>query len=185
LELLARPAIAGRDNAPGFQSAGDLIYLLGETSPDFSGSELQWLTRGEAVFAPKAAEKLKAVQDLVAAAKEPGLVASACEVSAGGFAVAMAECLIHGDLLLGAGVFADVFTAGESVTPTAFLFSEKHTRFIVSVSPKHKDSFEELAGGLKPLGSVTSDSTLNIELNEENAISVSVKKLHDTWRTTA
>ena len=168
-----------------FKNAGDFIYLLGDTKPEFGGSELQKLTYDEIFGEPPLInlQKERDIQSLVLAAIQKGLIASAHDISEGGFAVAIAECLMpsDNDYSLGADVFADVFTAGENVTPTAFLFSETQSRFIVSVSPKDKDVFEELAGGISPIGSVTSDGNLDIELNEEKAVSIPVKILQDIW----
>ena len=76
-----------------FKNAGDLIYLLGETKPEFGGSELQKLMEGK-IFgqAPQIdLEVEEKHQKAVLEAIQAGLVASAHDLAEGGLAVALAE----------------------------------------------------------------------------------------------
>ncbi|MCL1885070.1 MAG: phosphoribosylformylglycinamidine synthase subunit PurL [Defluviitaleaceae bacterium] len=159
-----------------FKNAGDFIYILGDSSADFGGSELQKMQSGKIFGAPPAIdlEKEKKNQDIVLSAIRKNLIASAHDVSEGGIAVALAKCLFS-EFTLGADFFA------ESDNPTALLFAESQSRFIVSVSPKDQAAFEELAGGIKPAGSVTSNATLRIEVNGEKLVNVPAKIMHDIW----
>ncbi|MCL2225316.1 MAG: phosphoribosylformylglycinamidine synthase subunit PurL [Defluviitaleaceae bacterium] len=158
-----------------FKNAGDFIYILGDTKPEFGGSELQKLTAGKIFGAPPQLnlDDEKRVQDIVLLSIKSGLVASAHDVSEGGIAVALAECLM-GQLTLGAEVFT------ESDNATAFLFSESQSRFIISVSPKNQAAFENLTDA-KPIGSVTGKGNLRVEIGNEKAINIPVKILHDIW----
>jgi len=168
-----------------FKNAGDFIYLLGETNcekADFGGSELQKMTQGKIFGAPPQIdlEKEKKIQDIVLSAIQKNLIASAHDVSEGGIAVALAECLVSNK------TSEETFTLGASVyatsdNATALLFSESQSRFIVSVSPKNQAAFEELASGIKPFGSVTGDGNLRVEINGEVAIKIPAKILHDIW----
>jgi phosphoribosylformylglycinamidine synthase len=115
----------------------------------------------------------KRVQDLVLNAIKQGLIASAHDVSEGGLAVALAECLFT-DNNLGAQVFAS------SDNATALLFSESQSRFVVSVSPKNQAAFEELAH-VKPFGSVTADGNLRVDVNGEASINLPVEKMFAAW----
>jgi len=181
-----------------FKSAGDFIYILGETNEEYGGSELQKMLHGEIFGVPPQIDLAheKGMQNLILSAIQKGLVTSAHDISEGGISVALAECLMLGAEIgfetdatetsdvpeslnrpakgLGAEVFAEL------VNPTAFLFSESQSRFIVSVSPKNQAAFETLTGA-KPVGSVTAKGNLFIELNCEKVVDVPVKTMHDIW----
>ncbi|MCL2576820.1 MAG: phosphoribosylformylglycinamidine synthase subunit PurL [Defluviitaleaceae bacterium] len=164
-----------------FKNAGDFIYVLGETKSDFGGSELQKLKSGKIFGTPPQIDlaEEKRVQNLVLSAIQQGLVVSAHDISEGGIAVALAECVISekpadGVFTLGAEIFV------QNDNATAFLFSESQSRFIISVSPKNQQTFETLTGA-KPLGSVTGKGNLRVEINGEKAINIPAKILHDIW----
>ncbi|MCL2456646.1 MAG: phosphoribosylformylglycinamidine synthase subunit PurL [Defluviitaleaceae bacterium] len=79
-----------------FKNAGDFIYLLGgETTRDFGGSELQKMLHGKIFGAPPEInlQTEKNAQDILLRAIRAGAVASAHDISEGGFAVAISECL--------------------------------------------------------------------------------------------
>jgi phosphoribosylformylglycinamidine synthase len=164
-----------------FKDAGDFIYVLGETKNEFGGSELQKMKSGKIFGTPPQIDLCEEnrVQKLILSAIQKGLVASAHDVSEGGIAVALAECLVcetPADNIFTCG--AEIFTEHENAT--AFLFSESQSRFVISVSPKNQLAFEELTGA-KPLGSVTGKGNLRIEISGEKAIDIPAKILHDIW----
>src|SRR5690606_28839938 len=106
-----------------FKAAGDLIYLVGETKDEFGGSELQKMTYGK-IFgkAPELDLEVEAkVQKQVLSAIRAGLVASAHDISEGGFAVALAESCMGAK-----GLGAEVEVTGN---PVSALFSESQSRF--------------------------------------------------------
>ncbi len=145
-----------------FKAAGDVIYLVGETGNDFSGSEIQKLLTGKisgTIDFDLDAEKRN--QDFVLAAIKAGLVASAHDLSEGGLAIALAESALAGGF--GVSVSADLTDAQ--------LFSETQGRFVLSVSPEKTAEFEKLAtdGSVSAvkIGTVTDDGGLAI-----NGISV-------------
>ncbi|MET3508408.1 phosphoribosylformylglycinamidine synthase subunit PurL [Halalkalibacter oceani] len=142
-----------------FKQAGDSIYLLGETKPEFGGSELQKLTdgtiSGKAPAIDLTVEK-KRQEQLLAAIKQ-GLVASAHDVAEGGVAVALAECMTDGE------VGASVTLAGEA---TAALFAESQSRFIVTVAKENAAQFEQLVDAQK-IGEVSAGRVLTVK-NEAN-----------------
>jgi len=158
-----------------FKEAGDLIYLLGESRPDFGGSEIQKMIHGE-IFGPPPAIDLdteKRNQNLVLSAIRKGIVRSAHDISEGGFAVALAECLFENEAL---GADIDVSAAHL----TAFLFAESQSRFILSVNPTDKKAFEELTG-LQPIGRVTDDGHLRLRINGSVAIDNLTTKMKKVW----
>ncbi|MFD2216803.1 phosphoribosylformylglycinamidine synthase subunit PurL [Metabacillus endolithicus] len=159
-----------------FKAAGDLIYLVGETKPEFGGSELQKLTQGE-IFGQSPEldlEKESKVLGQISAAIRAKSVASAHDVSEGGVAVALAEPLFGHE-----GLGATVTLQGDA---TAALFSESQTRFILSVKKENKEAFESLVDAVC-IGEVTDSGKLIIS-NEKNEtlVDASVEELKDAWK---
>ncbi|MED4533357.1 phosphoribosylformylglycinamidine synthase subunit PurL [Metabacillus fastidiosus] len=159
-----------------FKEAGDLIYLIGETKPEFGGSELQKLTHGK-IFGKSPSidlNKEKETQAQLLKAIKAGTVASAHDVAEGGAAVAIAESLFGSN-----GLGAEVTLAGEAVSA---LFSESQTRFIVSVKKENKEAFENLVHA-QVIGEVTNTNQLTIK-NEtkQNLVDASVAELKDAWK---
>ena len=157
-----------------FKSAGDLIYLLGETKPEFGGSELQKLMEGK-IFGQSPQIDLevekkhqKAVLDAITA----GLVASAHDLAEGGLGVALAESTFGSDL------GAEVNTTGDVVTA---LFSESQSRFLLSVKKENQAQFEKITGATL-IGEVTEQPVLQITHNGENVVNTSIEKLESAWR---
>ncbi|WP_411334321.1 phosphoribosylformylglycinamidine synthase subunit PurL [Metabacillus indicus] len=159
-----------------FKAAGDLIYVLGETKNEFGGSELQKLTYGR-IFG-KAPELDLAVeadrQAKVAAAIRAGLVSSAHDVAEGGLAVAAAESTFGTN-----GLGADLTIDGEAV---AALFSETQSRFILTIKPEHKTSFEELTGAAL-IGRVTGDGIFTVKNGAGDLlVQAEAAELEAAWR---
>src|SRR5699024_1373955 len=121
-----------------FQQEGDAVYLIGETTEDFGGSELQQLVnkayegKAPAIDLSVEAERQNA---LLKAIKE-GVIQSATDLSEGGLAVALSESLFAHSL------GAHVNLVHEDITTA--LFSETQSRFLVSVKEENKKAFEQL-----------------------------------------
>ncbi|TXC85721.1 phosphoribosylformylglycinamidine synthase subunit PurL [Metabacillus litoralis] len=159
-----------------FKEAGDLIYLIGETKPEFGGSELQKLTYGK-IFGQSPeldlAKERKTLNQLLSAIHAK-TVASAHDVSEGGVAVALAEPLF-GAKNLG----AEVTLTGDA---TAALFSESQTRFIISVKKENQQAFEQLVDAVC-IGEVTDSGKLVItNTNNETLVDASVEELKAAWK---
>jgi len=124
----------------GFQKEGDLVYLIGRTLPELGGSEyLKRIHNKVAGLPPSLDLKTeKKVQDSILAAIHEGLVQSCHDLADGGLAIGLAECCImNKNNLLGlkAQLTSDL--------PDHILaFSESQSRFIVSILPENKNSFE-------------------------------------------
>ncbi|MBP3952581.1 phosphoribosylformylglycinamidine synthase subunit PurL [Bacillus suaedae] len=145
-----------------FKQAGDIIYLLGETKPEFGGSELQKMVEGEITGkAPTLdlAEEKKRQEELLAAIKA-GLVQSAHDVAEGGLSVALAESMTSGT------VGANVTVTGEV---TAALFAESQSRFIVTVPAEKSAQFEATVSATK-IGEVTDTAVLTIADQQQRVI---------------
>jgi phosphoribosylformylglycinamidine synthase subunit PurL len=159
-----------------FQQAGDLIYVIGEAKQEFGGSELQKLLEGR-IFgkAPEIdlATEAKRQQELLTAI-QAGVVASAHDIAEGGFAVALAECVMNTN-----GLGAKVTVDGDI---TAQLFSETQSRFIVSVKKENQEKFEQLVEA-ELIGEVTNDGTLLVErASGEVVIQLSVEQMRSVWK---
>ncbi|SEU01682.1 phosphoribosylformylglycinamidine synthase [Salinibacillus kushneri] len=160
-----------------FKTDGDLIYVIGDAQKEFGGSELQHLLYGE--YEGKAPSidldvEVKRQNEILKAIKAQ-TVASAHDIAEGGFAVALAECLID-TKSLGAKV-----TIGKETTSE--LFSETQSRFIVSVHPSQKEAFEQIIQDAKCIGEVTSTDTMEITDQENNMVlRASVAELTNAWK---
>ncbi|MCJ8223455.1 phosphoribosylformylglycinamidine synthase subunit PurL [Bacillus paralicheniformis] len=159
-----------------FKAAGDLIYVIGETFPEFAGSELQKLSEGK-IYGKAPAIDLEveqARQKALLKAIRTGLVQSAHDISEGGIGVALAESVISSQ-----GLGANVTLAGES----ALLFSETQSRFIVSVKKEHQEAFEKLVKDAELIGEVTSDSALAVQSQEgQQWIHAQTEELESAWK---
>ena len=158
-----------------FQNNGDLVYLIGETFPEFGGSELQNIIAGKySGKAPAIDLQVEAKrQNLLATAIREGLVVSAHDLSEGGLAVGLAESLFKGQ-----GLGAEVNVTGDA---TVALFSESQSRFLVTVKAENKEQFENLWTDASQIGSVTNDGKLTVSVNGEPVIEDTVDELHKLW----
>lgn len=158
-----------------FKNSNDLIYLVGETKDEFGGSELQKLLNGR-VFgkAPELNVNIeKERQNQVLAAIRAGVVVSAHDLSEGGLAVAVAECLFTNEKL-----GAEVNIAGN---PVSALFSETQSRFLLTVKAEHKNEFESLVDAVQ-IGSVNDTASLKITNGELTVLEASTKELKAAWK---
>ena len=159
------------------KSAGDFVYLIGETMTEFGGSELQKMVEGrifgKSPFIDLTVEAAR--QDSLLTAIQSGLVASAHDIAEGGFAVALAEKTFGANNL---GV--DVTISGSAITA---LFSESQSRFIVTVKEQNAKNFEEIVKDAVKIGTVTSDHAVIIR-NErgDEWISGSVEEFKSAWK---
>ncbi|MGG3843534.1 phosphoribosylformylglycinamidine synthase subunit PurL [Anoxybacillus kestanbolensis] len=158
-----------------FKQPGDLIYVIGEAKQEFGGSELQkWLTGRIFGKAPTIDLHVEAErQQQLLTAIRAGVVASAHDISEGGLAIALAECLVSTNGL-GAYVTIDGDIAAE-------LFSETQSRFIVSVKKEHRQAFEQLVQAIC-IGKVTNDEMLHVVNEDTSIIHVPVETMRNVWK---
>lgn len=158
----------------GFKQAGDLIYVVGETTAAFNGSEIQKMQTGEIsgrLFNFDAQAELNN-QKLVLTAIQAGLVASAHDLSEGGLAVGLAEAAFDQHL----GFKIDF--AGEN----ALLFSESQSRFVISVAQGNQAAFETHMGqSATQLGSVTDDGIFTITTTD-GTTSIVENEAYVNWK---
>lgn len=158
-----------------FKQPGDFIYVIGEAKQEFGGSELQkWLTGRIFGKAPTIDLHVEAKrQQQLLAAIRAGVVASAHDVSEGGLAVALAECLMSAQ-----GLGAHVTIQGDVVSE---LFSETQSRFVVSVKKEHQQAFEQLVQAVC-IGEVTNDGTLHVTNGDTCILHVPVETMRNVWK---
>ena len=142
-----------------FKKSGDLIYILGKTFADFDGSELQKMQLGriEGVIRNFDLAVKKKNQELVLTAIQNGLIESAHDCSEGGLAIALAESAFK-------------YQLGLSVQfglPSAQLFAETQSRFVLTVAPENQTRFEEMMGDAAVLaGKVTDEALIEISATD-------------------
>jgi phosphoribosylformylglycinamidine synthase len=142
-----------------FKQAGDAIFLVGATGDDFNGTELQKMLTG--TIAGKLfdfdLDAEKANQDIVLSAIRQHLVSAAHDLSIGGFAPALTEMALQGNL------GADVTVA----LSNAQLFAETQGRFLLTVPVDQVAAFTALAGdAAAQIGTVTTKPVLNVTTAE-------------------
>ncbi len=158
----------------GFQNSGEVVFLLGETREELSGSEWAHVVHGHLGGRPPvvdlAAEKTLA--ELLAAGV--GLFTSAHDVSDGGLAQTLAECVLRHDVGVVATVPGDAFVA---------LFSESAGRVVVTVDPARAEELQALAEqhgvATTPIG-VTAGTDLAID----GQFSLPIDELRAAWTAT-
>ncbi len=164
---------------------GDLVYLLGETRDELGASEYYTMLGevGRNVPRVDAQTALRLFQAVNQSQRE-GVLASCHDLSDGGLGVALAETAFAGGL----GIHADlrqVKRAGE-MAEDHLLFSETASRFLVTVSPRNRERFEEIFAGcaLSALGEVTADSELRLTgLQGEILVRCDIADLKAAWQS--
>lgn len=127
---------------PGFQTAGDLIYALGQLPETLAGSFVNWLlrtthdTEDHLEHAPSFGDRAVALKSLMEALIDARLLCSAQDASDGGLAVALAEQAIFSS---GLGMRFD-----NPLSPAA-LFGEPGALIAVSIAPENRTLLEDQA----------------------------------------
>jgi len=131
----------------GWQDAGDNIYLLGVSSTELSGSAWADVIHGHLGGRPPALDlaQEKRLADLLHAASQQSLLASAHDLSEGGLAQALTDCVLR--FGVGARVWLDELCDRDGVDVAAALFSESTGRVLVSVPREDDVRFRGLCEG--------------------------------------
>jgi phosphoribosylformylglycinamidine synthase len=121
---------------PGWREGGDKVLLVGETTPGLAASAYAELAGAAVEDGPPTLDldRERRVQAFAREAAARGLLESAQDVSAGGLAVALAECALWADRDRGLGASLRVAV---SSSPAVDLFGESPSRIVVSASPRH------------------------------------------------
>ncbi|MBI5542931.1 MAG: phosphoribosylformylglycinamidine synthase, partial [Deltaproteobacteria bacterium] len=122
------------------KAEGDLLYLVGRTYDELGGSQLYRLFGELGANVPRVRkEEAKARYLRMGEAHERGLLESCHDLSDGGRAVALAEASFG-------GVGFEVRLPRADLSATVQLYSESHSRFVVSVRPENRAALEALFG---------------------------------------
>ena len=162
-----------------FKAAGDLVYQLGVTKDELGASEFYKLHDVLGANVPKVnKEAAKALYLAVMEANKAGLIESSHDLSDGGLAVTLVESAFGGEFGVEANL--DVLEAGLSTN--AKLFSESHSRFVVSVRPENQAAFEAILGSnAYLLGNVTANKEVKITANGQTLVDLPTEALLDAW----
>ncbi len=159
-----------------FKSAGDAIYVIGESDQSFEGTSIQILQQGEVSGRTPVLDlnTEAARQKSLLNAIQAGYVKSAHDLSDGGLAVALSESLFNTP-------FGAEIALSEETNQS--LFSETQSRFLVSVSREHQEAFEAMVPDAVNLGTVNQTAELTIKDTEaKDVLNVPVKKLEEAWK---
>jgi len=151
----------------GWQDAGHNIYLLGTTEEELDGSVWSEVIHDHLGGIPpkaKLAQELELAEALQAASLQ-GLLASAHDLSEGGLAQALVECVSR--FGVGARVYLDELKADNKISTTAALFSETQARVLVSVGREDDVKFiglcEQRGIPVTRIGVTDTEPTLEIQ----------------------
>ena len=139
---------------------GEVIYLLGQTSADFAGSEWAHVMHGHLGGAPPQVDLAREalLADLCIAGSRDGMLTAAHDVSDGGVAQALVE------MALRSGVGARVWVP-DDLDPATFLWSESAGRVVVVVPRSEEMRFTQMceARGMPLTRIGVVDSGLGVE----------------------
>lgn len=166
-----------------FKAVGDAIFLLGTTYDEMGASEFYRLLGQLGTNVPKV--RKKQAKDLylkVMAANNLQLIESCHDLSDGGFAVALVECVLGNQTL---GVEVSLDSLNTELSTAAVLFSESHSRFVCSISPENTAKFEELMGSNDAhlLGYVTDTARIVVQCAGETLIDLPTKEVLQAWES--
>lgn len=165
-----------------FKSSGDIIAIIGNYSDnkDFlGGSEYLSFVHGiDGGPCPTLdLDVEKGLQDSILETIGDGLVKSAHDISEGGVAVSMAECLFGPEECFGADIVIDI---PEGVRTDEALFGEAQSRVIISFDSSNEEALKNIFSshntGFFVVGKVT-DSVLKIN----DIIDVDAREIHEPW----
>ncbi|MFJ7699838.1 phosphoribosylformylglycinamidine synthase subunit PurL [Lysinibacillus fusiformis] len=159
------------------KAAGDIVFVIGETTTEFGGSELQKLLNNGVISGKAPAINLEveaARQQSLLKAIKAGFVQSAHDVAEGGLAVAIAEKTFSAD-----GLGVDVTLTGSATT---VLFSESQSRFIVTVKEEHAAAFVEIIKDAHKIGVVTNDALVKINGDKGVLVEGTVEEFRSNWK---
>jgi phosphoribosylformylglycinamidine synthase len=163
---------------------GDLVYVLGETHDELGGSEYYASKGFIGNRVPTVnAGRARSLYHTVCEALKRELIRSCHDCSDGGLGVALAETAFAGGL----GMEVDLGKVPQSglARNDFILFSESQSRFVVTIDPKKKKTFEKLLGGVvyREIGVVTEGEIFRIHgLQNKTMIEANIFDLKEAWQ---
>ncbi|MDR0791577.1 MAG: phosphoribosylformylglycinamidine synthase subunit PurL [Methanomassiliicoccaceae archaeon] len=166
-------ADSGKAVTADLKGKGTGLFLVGETKDEMGGSLLFRKFGGAGGDVPDVdPENLKKLMDRMLKAMDAGLVMSCHDCSDGGFAVAMAEMCIAGNI----GADIDLSSIGGS--DMVKMYSESNTRWIAEVSKTDEDAFRKMLGK----NAVRIGKTGGSRMTVKNIADLAVKDMKAAWK---
>jgi phosphoribosylformylglycinamidine synthase len=163
-----------------FKSPGDSIYLLSAGTTSLAGSQYAINKNWTALELPTLdLVKAKVIYKILHEQITNDMIKSCHDLSEGGLAIALAECII------GSGLGATVSLALPELRYDAALFAEGPGRLLVTIDPVHESECEKLWGSacLK-LGQVSDDGQLKVfEAGGAPLLTLGVEEMTSAWKT--
>lgn len=168
------------------KSAGNLIYVVGNTYTELGGSHYfglhSFIGNNTPIVRPDAG---KQVMESLSKAINLGLVRSCHDCSEGGIGVAASEMSFSG----GIGMELDLehVSVGEDIPYDDFrLFSESNSRFIVEIEPGDQTAFANQMNGVSIgfLGKTIESTEFIINgIKGNRVVDTTIEKLKSAWQT--
>jgi len=153
---------------------GNALYLVGKTKDEMGGSLLFRKFGGNGGDVPDVdPANLKKLMNRMLKAMDAGLVKSCHDCSDGGFAVAMAEMCIAGNM--GADIDLSKINGDRMVK----LYAESHTRWIVEVAGENEEAFGKILGKKAVIIGKTHGNRLKIK---DSSVDISVNDMKKAWK---
>ncbi|MBR2633230.1 MAG: phosphoribosylformylglycinamidine synthase [Lentisphaeria bacterium] len=169
---------------PDAKSAGDIVYVIGDTKAELGGSEYYSMLGATGNRVPEVdAEKFISLYGQVVKATKARLFNSLITPGLGGLAVAFAKTAMAGRL--GLDIDLDAVPASEKCSAAELLFSESNGRFVATVAASKAQEFETLFAGypVAKVGVVTSDGSVAFAKDGKKSV-VSVEAMLNSYKGT-
>lgn len=179
--MVARMPDVRRAITSEFKAVGDVIFLVGATLDELGASEFyrHFGHLGANVPQVRPADAKRCYLGIMAA-QSSDLIVSSHDLSDGGLALALAEACLGGAL----GADIDVSAVGADLSLAAQLFSESHSRLLVSVRAEHTTAFSALLGAdAVRIGTVAANATLRIAAGGQALCAIDVAALTGAFRS--
>ena len=169
-----------RSMSSDFKTAGDSVYLVGDTLPELGGSEYFRLKKVGGGEVPKLdVKKAPALYKAMNRATDQTFVRAVHDISQGGLAASLAEmCITNG---LGSEIRLP--TSSSVLEVIEQLFSESNSRFIVEVEVGEEPKFEKLMKGIaySEIGKITNSGIRVLDHEGKLLISTTAEDCTSAW----
>ncbi|MFB0563189.1 MAG: phosphoribosylformylglycinamidine synthase subunit PurL [Candidatus Lokiarchaeia archaeon] len=170
-----------------FKNVNDCIVLLGKTFPEMGGSEYYYsIHRIEGGVAPKVdMQREKNTIDFVLLAMQKNYINAAHDCSRGGIGVALSLMSAKSKY----GIEVDLSKSNtENLRLDELLFSESHSRFIVTTPKSNVNDLLELAKSkgvpAYNIGSVNSSPRVVFRYEDSEIVKCNLKDIRQAWEST-
>jgi phosphoribosylformylglycinamidine synthase len=183
--VIARMPDVRRAITMDVKQPGDLVFILGETRAELGASEYYAMHDAIGNHVPQVdAHRARALYEALGEAMQQGLVSACHDCSDGGFGVAAAEMAFAGGYGMQLDLRAMPREAGIDRDDT-LLYSESASRFVVTVSPQHRESFLQVMSDcvIGELGQVIDSPAFTVTgLRGEVVIQSDIAVLKEAWQ---